>query len=141
MSRGEEIAREENAANLAFTMNRSAADGVSIYLTTGALQYIEPDLPEILAQLSSRPRHVLLNRVPMYDGEPYYTVQSSKHSYVAHKVGNISQLIRSMEALGYETVDQWHLPRTMHIPFHPERFVSNFRGFYFRLPSQSVQSA
>ena len=77
----------------------------------------------------------------MYDGEPYYTVQSSKHSYVAHKVGNTAEFVREMEALGYETVDQWQLPRSLHVPFHPERFVSNFRGFYFRMPRESVQSA
>jgi hypothetical protein len=34
--------------------------------------------------------------------------------------------------LGYTTVDQWTLPRSMHIYFHPERDVPNFRGFYFR---------
>ena len=141
MTRGPEFSSKQNVTNLSFTTERGAADGSSIYLTNGALQYIEPDLPEILAQLSSRPRHVLVNRVPMYDGEPYYTVQSSMHSYVAHKVGNISQFVRSMEALGYEAVDQWQLPRTLHVPFHPERFVPNFRGFYFRLPSESVQSA
>jgi len=141
MSRGPEFARQQNVTNLTFTTDRGAANGVSIYLTNGALQYIEPDLAEILSQLSSKPRHVLVNRVPMYDGEPYYTVQSSKHSYVAHKVGNISQFVESMEALGYETVDQWHLPRTLHVPFHPERFVPNFRGFYFRRPAESVQSA
>jgi putative methyltransferase (TIGR04325 family) len=140
-SRGPEFAREQNVTNLTFTTDRGAADGASIYLTNGALQYIEPDLPEILAQLSALPRHVLVNRVPMYDGEPYYTVQSSIHSYVAHKVGNISQLARAMASLGYERIDQWQLPRTLRVPFHPERYVSNYRGFYFRLPAESVQSA
>ena len=53
MSRGPEFARKQNVTNLSFTTDRSAADGFSIYLTNGALQYIEPDLPEILAQLSS----------------------------------------------------------------------------------------
>jgi putative methyltransferase (TIGR04325 family) len=140
MTPGPEFARKQNATNLFFTTDRSAADGCSIYLTNGALQYIEPDLAEILAQLTLKPRHVLVNRVPLYDGKPYYTVQSSKHSYVAHKVGNTAQFAQAMEALGYETVDQWALPRTLHIPFRPERFVPNFRGFYFR-QRKSIQSA
>jgi putative methyltransferase (TIGR04325 family) len=131
-ARGREFADERGAANLHFTMDRAAADGATIYLTNGALQYIEADLPEILAQLSSKPQHVLVNRVPLYDGEKYYSVQSSVHSYVVHKVGNTAEFIRGMEALGYTTVDQWPLPRSMRVYFHPERFVRNFRGFYFR---------
>ncbi len=131
-ARGPEFAQERNAPNLHFTTDRATADGTTIYLSNGALQYIEPDLPEILALLSSKPRHVLLNRVPFYDGEPYFSVQSSLHSFVVHKVGNTAQLIRGMEALGYTIVDQWSLPRNMHVYFHPERFVPNFRGFYFR---------
>lgn len=139
LSPAREFANERHVKNLNFTTDRAAADGCSIYLTNGALQYIEPGLPEILGLLSSPPRHVLVNRVPWYDGEPYYTVQSSKHSFVAHKVSNAGQFIRGMEALGYQMVDQWSLPRSLHVSFHPERFVPNFRGFYFRRP-ESVQS-
>jgi putative methyltransferase (TIGR04325 family) len=132
LSPAREFAAKRNEKNLSFTTDRSAADGCSIYLTNGALQYIEPDLPEILAGLSSKPRHVLVNRVPMYEGERYYTVQSSSHSFVAHKVINTSQLVHDMEDLGYTMVDQWSLPRTMHVYFHPECFVPTFRGFYFQ---------
>ena len=32
-------------------------------------------------------------------------------------------------------VDQWSLPRLMHVYFHPECFVLNFRGFYFQRKS------
>ncbi|MBV8629379.1 MAG: methyltransferase, TIGR04325 family [Silvibacterium sp.] len=131
-SRGPEFARQQNADALHFTTERAAADGSTIYLTNGALQYIEPDLPEILGQLSSKPRHVLVNRVPLYDGEPYFSVQSSLHSFVVHKVGNTTRLIRGMEALGYSAIDQWTLPRSMHVYFHPECDVPSFRGFYFR---------
>jgi hypothetical protein len=38
-----------------------------------------------------------------------------------------------MEGLGYTKLDQWYLPRTLKIPFHPERYVSSYRGFYFCL--------
>jgi hypothetical protein len=37
-----------------------------------------------------------------------------------------------MEKINYEKIDEWLLPRSLRIPFHPRRFVSNFRGFYFR---------
>jgi len=126
-----EFADKRNVQNLHFTTDRNAADGCSIFLTNGALQYIEPDLPEILGVLSLKPRHVLVNRVPMYEGERYYTVQSSSHSFVTHKTINTSRFVHDMEDLGYTTVDQWSLPRSMHVYFHPECYVPNFRGFYF----------
>jgi putative methyltransferase (TIGR04325 family) len=132
MSPGREFAAKHKADNLSFTTSRSEANGCSMYLTNGALHYIEPDLPEMLAELSSKPRHVLVNRVPMYDGERYYTVQSSWHSFSVQKISNISQFVGDIEQLGYKTVDQWSLPRTLHVPFHPERFIANYRGFYFR---------
>ena len=128
----QEFADKQGVQNLHFTTDRNAADGCSIYLTNGALQYIEPDLPAILAPLSSKPRHVFVNRVPMYEGDRYYTVQSSSHSFVVHKTVNALEFVRDMEGLGYTTVDQWSLPRSMHVYFHPERHVPNFRGFYFR---------
>jgi len=43
--------------------------------------------------------------------------------------------VHDMEDLGYSMVDQWSLPRSMHVYFHPECFVPNFRGFYFQRKS------
>jgi putative methyltransferase (TIGR04325 family) len=133
VARGAEFAVEQGVKNLSFTTDRQAANAASIYMTCGTLHYVEPDLPEIVAQLSTRPRHVLVSRVPMYHGEPYYTVQASEHSYLTNKVTNISRFVQAMEALGYETVDRWELPRRLSIPFHPDRLVAHYRGFYFRL--------
>jgi putative methyltransferase (TIGR04325 family) len=139
LSRGPELAREREAPNLFFTTEPQQADGVQIFLSNGALHYIEPDLSEILSRLEALPQHILINRVPMYSGEPYYTQQNTPHSYSVNKVMNESQFVQGIEGLGYEQVDRWKLPRTLHVPFHPERFVANFRGFYFRL-SGSGQS-
>jgi putative methyltransferase (TIGR04325 family) len=130
--RGAEFAAARGASNLHFTANRAEADGATIYMSNGALQYIESDLCEILAQLEKKPEHLLINRVPMYDGEPYYTVQSSFHSYCAHKVMNTARFVSGIESLGYRKVNAWDLPRNLRIPFHPERFVVHFKGFYFR---------
>jgi putative methyltransferase (TIGR04325 family) len=130
--RGAEFALERKAANLCFTTDRAEADSATIFMTNGALQYIDTDLSEILASLATKPQHVIVNRVPMYDGEPYYSVQSTFHSYCTHKVMNTAQFVSAIEKLGYQKVDQWELPRSLHIPFHPERFVPHFMGFYFR---------
>jgi putative methyltransferase (TIGR04325 family) len=142
--RGREIASERKADFLCFTDNWQEADGFPIYLTNGTLQYLEPDLAEILRELRSKPQHVLVNRVPMYDGEPYYTVQRGRHlcncpaHYFPYKVMNTGRFIRGMEEIGYEKVDQWNLPRALHVPLHPQQYVSNYKGFYFVLSESNT---
>jgi putative methyltransferase (TIGR04325 family) len=132
LCRGPELAREREINNLFFTADPQQADGVQLFLSTGALHYIEPDLSEILGRLEALPQHILINRVPMYSGEPYYTKQNAYHSYSVNKVMNESRFVRGIQDLGYQQVDAWKLPRTLHVPFHPDRFVANYRGFYFR---------
>lgn len=135
---GAELARKRNASRLTITTDPRMADGAQIYLTKGALQYIEPDLRDLLRQLASKPEHILVNRVPMYNGEPYFTQQNSNHSYAVNKIVNELQFVREIEDLGYEKIDAWSSPRTLHIPFHPDRFVSGFKGFYFRRRNAST---
>jgi putative methyltransferase (TIGR04325 family) len=129
--RGAQVAEEKKAA-IEFTTRFADAADASVFFTAGALHYIEAELSAMLADLPRLPRHVLINRVPMYEGETYYTLQHSEHSFVPNKVMNMDGFIRGMEDLGYEKVDQWYLPRTLKIPFHPERYVNSYRGFYFR---------
>jgi putative methyltransferase (TIGR04325 family) len=133
LDRGRQLAKERDAHGIEFTTRFQDGDGAAVFLSNGALQYIEADLGDMLAQLGTLPRHVLINRVPLYEGETYYTVQKSRHSYVPYKVMNLAAFIRGMERLGYEKTDQWYLPRYLRIPFHPQNFVANYWGFYFRL--------
>jgi putative methyltransferase (TIGR04325 family) len=137
---GRQLAKERQAANLEFTTEFQAAKGAGVVLCNGALQYLETDLSQMLAGLERLPRHVLINRVPLYDGEAYYTVQKSLHSCAPYKVMNLAAFIRGMEELGYENVDKWYLPRWLSIPFHPRNFVSHYWGFYFRLRGELPQA-
>jgi len=129
---GARLAEERNAKGLTFTTDFSQARDAEILFTAGALHYLEPDLPALLSGLPRLPKHVLVQRVPMYDGATYFTVQHSEHSFLAHKVMNTRDFIAGMENLSYETIDQWALPRSIRVPFHPQHFVPNFQGFYFR---------
>jgi putative methyltransferase (TIGR04325 family) len=130
---GRQFAKENKANGIEFTTDFQDAKGAAVLLSNGTLQYIETDLSQMLAGLEELPHHILINRVPLYDGEAYYTVQRSRHSYVVYKVMNLAAFIRGMEELGYEKVDQWYLSRFLRIPFHPQSFVANYWGFYFRL--------
>lgn len=133
IERGAELARERKAENLSFTNDRQKASGATFFLTNGTLQYVPEDLSEILEQLAELPEHVLVNRVPMYEGRPYYTIQSSAHSFSPYKIFNVEKFTKQITGLGYELGGEWRLPRSLHVQFHPELYVSNYRGLYFRL--------
>jgi putative methyltransferase (TIGR04325 family) len=141
VTRGRELAAEKNVTALEFTTNFADASGADVLLTAGALHCMEEDLSTLLAGLPKRPPHLLINRVPMYKGETYCTIQHNDHSYVANKIMNREAFIRRLEDLGYVLVDRWFINRTIRIPFHPERLVEEFSGFYFRLGAESLRSA
>lgn len=129
---GAKVAHERKAENLFFTTDTQQASGVTFFLTNGALQYVPEDLSAILAKLPELPQHLIVNRVPIYEGKPYYTVQSSLHSFVPHRVFNLQEFTGQIKNLGYELAGEWKLPRTLHVQFHPELFVDSFKGLYFR---------
>lgn len=132
VERGKELARESGLPALRFTTRFEDTSGCDILFTAGALHYLDQDLPDLLAKHSELPKHILINRVPLYEGEKFYTVQKGEHSYVAHKVMNLKDFIEGIERLGYRKVDQWYLQRSIRIPLHRDRTVQFYWGFYFQ---------
>lgn len=128
---GASLARMVEAPGLAFTTNIEDGAGADIFLSCGALQYLEQDLAACLRRLRPLPARVLINRVPLYDGETFFTVQSSFGSAVPYRIQNRQELVDSMLELDYELVDCWCEKREIVIPFHPYRRVNEFYGFYF----------
>src|SRR3546814_8963345 len=61
---------------LTFTNDFTDADGCDVLITTGALQYLETSLPEMLQGLVVKPTHVLVNMVPMRSEEHTSELQS-----------------------------------------------------------------
>ena len=106
-------------------------DGADIVLTCGALQYFEEDLVTCLKRLRTKPRRLFINRVPLYEGQTFFTIQSVLGSVVPYRIQNREELIRSVTACGYRLVDTWYQEHEIVIPFHPERRVRRFYGFYF----------
>jgi putative methyltransferase (TIGR04325 family) len=131
---GRALAAERGAQELSFTTDATAADGSDVLIAAGVLQYIEsPSLAELLGGLRARPSHLLLNKLPLTDGEPFITLQHGGIHYPAVRVCNRAAFVESIRALGYDLVDAWedHLHR-VGIPFHPERTVPHFSGLYLR---------
>ncbi|HEU4731390.1 MAG TPA: TIGR04325 family methyltransferase [Kofleriaceae bacterium] len=130
---GRELAREKAAAQLTFTDRREDLAGADILFATGSLQYLERPLHEILAGISARPAHVLINQLPMHDGAAYYTLQSIGTAFCPYRIEDRPGLVAGMAALGYEQLDAWQTPeKYCPIPFHPEHSVRGYEGMYFR---------
>jgi len=130
---GEEIARERNETQLAFTDQRQADGDPDIYATFGALHYIEEPFAEIIASLRARPRHILVNRVPLSEKTAFITLQNNGSWFSPYKVDNLSDFIGSIKSLGYELVDQWDMDRGVSFLFGPGNTVPRYYGMYFRL--------
>jgi putative methyltransferase (TIGR04325 family) len=133
MTAGEALARERGATSLRFAHQGAAAErGADIVLAAGSLQYLETDLATIVAAFEHRPRHVLVNVTPVYDGPAFMTVQNVSTVYCAYRVFNRQQLVGSMESAGYQLVDSWAKPRRFRVPGHPDKGFDQYSGFYFR---------
>jgi putative methyltransferase (TIGR04325 family) len=131
---GEHIARQRNATNLSFTTNFRQAEGSDVLIASGVLQYIQEPLAERLASLRARPRHLLLNKLPLYDGEPFVTLQNGGPVFAPQHVFKRGEFLSGLRTLGYELIDSWDVPGlSCHVPFHPERAVPMYSGLYLRL--------
>jgi putative methyltransferase (TIGR04325 family) len=130
---GQELAREQAATDLQFTSDLDRSADAAIFMSNGALQYMADDLPTLLGKLRKAPDHVVINRVPMYDGEAYYTIQRTRHnSYAPYRIMNREEFCRGMRLLGYREQDRWEVSRTLHVNFQPVYDVKKYQGFYFR---------
>lgn len=131
---GREWARTHDPeGRLAFTDSRLDASGQDVLVTSGALQYLDFTLQELLGQLPDPPRHVVINLVPMHPTQSYFTLQNIGRAILPYRVTAIPEFIGAMEALGYQIVDQWHsAERYIRVPFEPTCRIDGYEGFYFQ---------
>jgi putative methyltransferase (TIGR04325 family) len=129
---GAELAQERPSTGLSFTSELSDARGCTVFLAAGALQYVEEPLPSMLARIGPLPRHLIVNKMPMYDGEAFVTVQSTGRSFHPYRIYNREAFVAELEALGYRVVDDW-ANREQHceIPFTRGRDIDAYSGYYF----------
>jgi putative methyltransferase (TIGR04325 family) len=135
IAKGKNIAAEREAAHLAFTEHLADADGYDVLLAAGVLHFIDaPTLAEGLKPMSRKPKHVLLNKLPLYEGEDFVTLQNAGLTTLPHHVYDRSRFLASFTSLGYELVDEWVIPDfSCVIPGHPDKRVPAYSGCYLRL--------
>jgi putative methyltransferase (TIGR04325 family) len=129
---GAELARERPSEGLAFTSDVADARGCTILLAAGSLQYVDETLTQLLARIGSKPQHLILNKMPVYDGEGFVTVQSTGRAFHAYRIYNRAELLAEVTGLGYRLVDDWS-NREQHceIPFTRGRDIDAYSGYYF----------
>lgn len=129
---GEEIARARPSQGLAFTSDVRSARGCTVFLAAGSLQYVDEPLPALLGRSGSLPRHLIVNKMPLYDGPTFVTVQSTGRAFHPYRIFNRDEFVSAVVALGYRVIDDWS-NREQHceIPFAPERDIDAYSGYYF----------
>ena len=138
---GRKLATERPAAGLVFTADLEEAltsAGAEILISAGALQYMEDARPgDLLKRSKKMPMHVLLNKLPLYEGEDFVTTQNiGEGCFAPMHVFNRDRLIRAVEELGYTLRDRWAVhERSLYLPGNPERSFPSFTGLYFAAKS------
>lgn len=126
---------ENSAPHLSFTTDRAAIDDCDILFASGALQYLETDLPELLRVLDRLPRRLVLNKVPLSDGPAGWTLQNvSGVAAAPYHVMNRDAFVAGLERLGYVATDEWTVPRyRVRIPFQDRIGTESNSGLAMRL--------
>ena len=134
---GRELAAREadRSRQLHFVNDLGSAGNADVLFSSGALQFIEKPLPELLKELPQLPPAVLINRIPAWDYEPFATIHDIGFCLAPYQIFNRPNFISAMQAIGYTLADSWSCPEsTFSVRFHPRIRLSAYSGFYFSLP-------
>jgi putative methyltransferase (TIGR04325 family) len=125
---------EEHREQLSFTTDLEQLNGVEIFYAAGCLQYVQEPLSTILLKLTHKPKHLLLNKLPISQTSAYYTLQNTGTAFCPYRVLNHQELVQSLSTLGYGLVDLWTNPdMPLIIPDAVTYSLRAFSGMYFKL--------
>jgi putative methyltransferase (TIGR04325 family) len=132
IARGREVAAQGALAGLSFAETLAEAGPCDILLSAGALQYMEHSIPGLLAEMASKPRHVILNKVPLTSGTAYWSLQNQGPAVCPYRIYNATEFLAYFETEGYTVADRWRVAElNCDIPFHPRRSIHEQCGFLF----------
>ncbi len=106
-----------------------------LWLCSGAVNFMAHGRPEALLRTAThRPRHLILDEVPLYDGEDFVCARNLGDGFFAPQyVYNRRRLVAETEREGYALVGAWTANgRGLHLRGHPERSLKHHSGLYFR---------
>jgi putative methyltransferase (TIGR04325 family) len=134
---GKNLAARNGPAALSFSESldesvRTAIDDV--WISADAIHHFEDGRPDqLLKQCARRPQHILLSKLPLYNGEDFVTIQKiGEGAFAPVHVYNRARFIQDIKALGYTLWDRWAVQdRSMDLRGYPERSFPSFTGLYF----------
>lgn len=136
VERGRKLATRKDAARrLSFTSDLTRADGHDIVFASGSIQYLPMTLGELLRGLGNKPRHVLINMLPVHATQTYFTVQNIGTAFCPYRIESRASVVDAMTAAGYTLRDSWeNLEKRCDIPFFDATYtLDRYMGFYFCL--------
>jgi putative methyltransferase (TIGR04325 family) len=134
---GRRIARQEDAEALAFTTSLEELPSADVLLAAGSLQLIENPF-EHLRSVARLPEHILINKVPLGTMPSAVTLHNMGPALCPYHLFNRAHFMASLEALGYELVDEWATPDlSARIPYFSDYSIRAYTGFYWRRTQQA----
>ena len=131
---GRKLAESRNVHQLDFTTDFQAAAGCDLMLCNGSLQYLQESLGSKLKQLAARPRHLVINMLPVHADKDFYTVQNISTAYCAYHIFSAEAFLNDIQSAGYRVKDSWrNTGKHCAIPFHGDCSVEDYSGYYFEL--------
>jgi putative methyltransferase (TIGR04325 family) len=126
----------------AFTTDFADASGADVLLASGSLQYIAQPLAERLASLPRKPRHLLLNQLPVHPREQYVTLQNIRTCFCPYVVFHDDAFFASLRALGYTLRHRWENPaKSCHVPTYPRHTAAPYVGALLELAAPTGSDA
>lgn len=129
---GERIASEQGERRLRFVTSVADAGAVDLFHAAGSLQYLDVSLATRLRELPQLPAKVIVNQLPVRDGDTVYTLQTIGHAYCPYRLQSRGELLAEMAALGYRVRDNWSNPeKNCFVYLSPEASLDHYEGFCF----------
>lgn len=127
-------AARDGLNGLTFTDDLKTVEGADLFLASGLLQYLDVPLSKLLQRLPSLPRHLIINKLAVREGETVVTLERIGMAMVPYQIRNRQNFMAELAGLGYRVVDSWSIPSLSHvIDTHPELGASQSMGLYLRL--------
>ena len=131
---GRRIAQREGTRNLFFTSDIGAPESCDILVAAGSLQYMARSVPGLLELRPKLPRWLLLNKVPLSEGEEFWSLDNFGPAVAPYRIFNERAFLSYFEERGYVLLDRWHVAELKSdIAFHPGNHLKHHAGFCLEL--------
>lgn len=128
---GRERASADGLATLSFHDTLERVPAAEIMLGSGLLQYLDQPLSTFMRRLPQLPRHLVLNKVALREGDTVVTLEQFPGAEIPYVVLGRVSFEAELDELGYEIVDQWEIDALCYR--HRAFGQSISRGYYARL--------